>query len=238
MANKKEIDSLPGMAFSDIRLIPGVVINNNDSANLGRVKAYAPGLFDTKTMDEEALPWIYPFNMSMYQSFSTQSNNSKIWIIFIPDNPYGYFYLPFHDIHQGVSKHISGSTDVVFSREASSGQAAIYYNEAEGLVLSNGAARIQILNNGKVLITNSKNAGMNFVIANGKCSSGSGESEPAVLGNKLKTVLDTLSKGLDDLGAKVNESPYTSHLTTTIQNLKSNFSQAITSILSDKCTVS
>ena len=62
---KKENDNLPGIAFKDIRLIPGVVINNTDSDNLGRVKAYAPGLFDTKTMDEDALPWVYPFCMGM-----------------------------------------------------------------------------------------------------------------------------------------------------------------------------
>lgn len=236
--SEKKVDSKPGMSFADMRLIPGVVINNSDSANLGRVKAYSPGLFDTKTMDEEALPWIYPFSMSMYQSFSTQAVNSKIWIIFMPDNPYGYFYLPFPDYHTEVSNHIKGDSDIVFSRESKNGGTNIYYNENEGLVLKNGGARVQLLNNGKVVITNSIGSGMNFVIADGKCYSGGGEEHEVVLGDKLKDALSNLSNGLSDLATQTNSSPYTSHLTGKIQDIQSQFSSDIKGILSDNCVVS
>lgn len=236
--NRKEFDNLPGMSFKDIRLIPGVVINNTDEENLGRIKAYSPGLFDTSTMDEDALPWIYPFCMSMYQSFSTQAVNSKIWIIFIPDNPYGYFYLPFHDIHTEVAKHIKGNTDIVFGRECNTGSANIYFNESEGLVLRNGNARVQLLNDGRVIITNDTSSGMNFVISDGKCYSGDKGFEPAVLGNKLKKVFDDLSEKINLLASKCNESPYTSHLTSSIQNIKSALDEDAKNILSTKCTVS
>lgn len=235
---KRKIDNLPGISFKDIRLIPGVVISNTDAENLGRIKAYSPGLFDTNTMDEEALPWVYPFCMSMYQSFSTQSVNSKVWIIFIPDNPYGYFYLPFHDPHTEVSQHIKGKTDVVFGREGSTGSANIYFNESEGLVLRNGNSRVQLLNDGRVYVTDNTESGKNLVLSNGKCYLGDSGFEPMVLGNKLKKVFDDLSDKLGQLAGKCNESPYTSHLTSSVHAIKNSLDEDAKQILSTKCVVS
>jgi hypothetical protein len=71
------------MTLGDFEIIPGVVISNDDPLNQGRVRACAPGLFDTTTMDMDDLFWINPFMMMGHQTFSKLEINSKIWIYII-----------------------------------------------------------------------------------------------------------------------------------------------------------
>ena len=77
-----------GIDLSKVKMIPGVVLSHEDPKNMQRVKAYVPGLFDPKTMSTEAMPWIYPLSMKGFQSFSLQNQNTKIWVIILPNNPY------------------------------------------------------------------------------------------------------------------------------------------------------
>ena len=65
------------MTLGDFEILPGVVINVDDPLNQGRVKACAPGLFDTSTMEMDDLFWINPFMMIGQQSFSKMELNSK-----------------------------------------------------------------------------------------------------------------------------------------------------------------
>lgn len=236
MIDLKEKTYDTGINVGELRLIPGVVIDNNDPKVLGRVKAYAPGLFDTKTMDKNALPWVYPFCMGGMQRYSTQNTNTKIWVLFIPDNPYGYFYIPFFEPFSITKDNISGETDILLSRGGSSGNVSVHYNTRDGFVSEVNGSKININQSGDILNTSS---GYEIKVEGGHVYFGQagGAYEPAVLGDKLKTLLNNLSNNIQSLSVTASKSSYTAHLVTALNNIKSQLDSDIETITSSNVSV-
>lgn len=225
-----------GINVGELRLIPGVVIDNNDPKVLGRVKAFAPGLFDTKTMSTDALPWVYPFCMGGMQRYSTQNPNTKIWILFIPDNPYGYFYIPFFEPFSITKDNISGETDILLSRGGASGNVSVHYNTRDGFVSEVNGSKININAAGDVI---NSAGGYEVKVQGGHVYFGQagGGYEPAVLGDKLKTLLNNLSTNIQSLSSAAGKSPYTTHLVTVLNNMKSQLNSDIRNITSSNVSV-
>ena len=221
-----------GINVGDLRLIPGVVIDNNDPKVLGRVKAYAPGLFDTKTMDKEALPWVYPFCMSGLQRYSTQNTSTKIWILFIPDNPYGYFYIPFFEQFSITKDNISGETDIIISRVGTGGNVSVHYNSRDGFVSQVNDSKINITSGGDII--NSSN-GSEIKIEGGHVYFGSsgGGYEPGVLGNKLQDLFTNMITKINNLSQLAQQSPYTQALVPGFNELSNQISSDKENILSE-----
>lgn len=233
MADNKNI---PAYDLGQVKLTMGVVISHDDPENRGRVKAYVPGLFSSKTMDTDAMPWIWPLKMWGFQSFSLQNQNSKIWVIILPENPYGYFYMPFFELSAATKSHISGDTDIMMCRTTPSGNAAIYYNKGEGVVAGIGKSKLQIAPNGDGSL---KSNGTRVSIASGKLIVGkSGDSgEPMIMGDKLKKLLTNLSSNLNTLAQKMMGNPYVCAEGTELQKAVSQLNQDIETIQSNTCSV-
>ena len=204
------------MTLGDFEIIPGVVISNSDPKNQGRVKAVAPGLFDTSTMSEEDLFWINPFMMIGYQSFSKMEISSKIWILHNKKNYFEYWYIPMFDFHTPLTKtfvsdNYSNDPEVVFLRDNGCGTGAYTYDDQEGHKLTVNDDYIQLkkgnifevkANEGKVKIDGSL-----VYTGNDKDT-----YEPAVLGNTLVDLLTKLSAAVGELQSSAAESIFTSHM--------------------------
>lgn len=229
-------ENIPAYELKDVKLTMGVVLSHDDPDNLGRVKAYVPGLFSKSTMDTDAMPWIWPLKMWGFQSFSLQNQNSKIWVIILPDNPYGYFYMPFFELSTATKSHISGDTDIMMCRTTSNGNAAVYYNKSDGIVSSIGKSRIQIDNN---MDAGMYSNGSSVKISGGKVTVGkqSDEGEPMILGDKLKTLLDDLSSGLNNVAQKMIANPYVNACGSELLNVVTQLNSDISTIQSETCNV-
>lgn len=225
-----------GISLSDVKLTIGVVLSHTDPDNRGRVKAYVPGVFSPSTMDIDAMPWIYPLTMSNYNSFSLQNSNSKIWVIILPDNPFGYFYIPYFELSEATKSIISGDTDILLSRSTGSGHATIYYNNEDGIVAKKGSSKIDINKSGDVAMlsnsTNVKIEGGHITI--GKEGDG---GEPMIMGDKLKTLLNNLSSGLQQTASKALSSPYTMPVGSELQKVVQQLNEDITTISSSTCSL-
>lgn len=132
------------MTLGDLELIPGVVIDVSDPLNQGRVKAVAPGVFDTSTMGVEDLFWINPFMMTGHQTFSKLEINSKIWILHNSKNYFEYWYIPMFEFSNIQSDNAAVKGDVVYSRSVGGNKVSMEYNEETGTTISNGATSINV----------------------------------------------------------------------------------------------
>lgn len=225
-----------GIDLSKVKMIPGVVLSHEDPKNMQRVKAYVPGLFDPKTMSTEAMPWIYPLSMKGFQSFSLQNQNTKIWVIILPNNPYGYFYMPFFELYSFTKNNISGDTDILMSRKTSLGNASIHYNGSDGIMNRLGDSMFNLQPNGDAVM---KSSGSNVKIAGGKVYIGTSddEGEPMVLGDKLKTLLNNLKTGIQNTASKAMGHPITMPIGQELMNVCSQLSSDINNINSELCRV-
>lgn len=132
------------MTLGDLELIPGVVIDVSDPLNQGRVKAVAPGVFDTSTMGVEDLFWINPFMMTGHQTFSKLEINSKIWILHNSKNYFEYWYIPMFEFSNIQSDNAAVKGDVVYSRSVGGNKVSMGYNEETGTTICNGGTSINV----------------------------------------------------------------------------------------------
>lgn len=132
------------MTLGDLDLIPGVVIDVNDPLNQGRVKAVAPGVFDTSTMSVEDLFWINPFMMTGHQTFSKLEINSKIWILHNSKNYFEYWYIPMFEFSNIPADDAAVKGDVVYSRSVGGNKVSMGYNEETGTTICNGGTSINV----------------------------------------------------------------------------------------------
>lgn len=223
-----------GISLADVKIIPGVVLSHDDPKKMQRVKAFVPGLFDPKTMSTEAMPWIYPLCMNGFQSFSLQNNNTKIWVIILPDNPYGYFYLPFFELFPFTKAKVIDETDILMSRQTSLGEASIYYNGNDGIMAKLGDSIMNLRPDGKAVLQSS---GTDITLNNGQIHVGSSEEdgEPMVMGDQLTTLLNNLKSGLQGVAAKAMGHPITMPVGQELMNVVTTLSNDINNIKSGTC---
>lgn len=190
------------MNFSSLEMVPGIVYNAEDPEKLGRVKACAPGLFDTNSMHDEAIPWIYPFMMTGYQNFSKMFKGSKVWVIQNKDNINEYYYMPFMeqiDVSNDYLKdNYNNSPDIIVSRNNGVDRALSTYDKNNGFKQSVSNSSINIKPTDEVKINA---GGGNVAIQQDKVKLGKTdvEYEPAVKGKKLVELLTEIRKGFEDM---------------------------------------
>lgn len=225
-----------GISLADVKIIPGVVLSHDDPKKMQRVKAFVPGLFDPKTMSTESLPWIYPLCMNGFQSFSLQNTNTKIWVIILPDNPYGYFYLPFFEIFPFTKAKVIDETDILMSRQTSLGEATIHYNGNDGIMTKLGNSMMNIRPDGKAILQSS---GSDIKIDNGQIHLGTSDDsgEPMIMGNQLETLLNNLKTGLQNVASKASGHPITMPVGQELMNVVSTLSNDINNIKSVTCSL-
>ena len=186
------------MEFSKLECIQGVIVDVKDPEYLGRIKAVVPGKFDTASMNKDALPWIYPFCMCGYQTFSKMVEGAKIWLLQNKDTHNEYYYLPYFEPIKMVENYLhqfyNDSPEILFARNNGNSSAMLTYDNINGLMVTiNDKTCYKFSPNGNIIIstTNSNNEKVGQSVIDGKCFSGNDtqEYQPIILGNNLAEIL-------------------------------------------------
>lgn len=106
----------------DYYIIESVVEYNDDPLKIGRVRCSIPGVIHhTTTPTKEALPWVRPFKMYCYQTFTKPLKGQKVWVLVNKSNYNEFWWFPFYetiDIVQGyLNEYYDDTPDVFHARE-------------------------------------------------------------------------------------------------------------------------
>ena len=226
------------MTLGDFEILPGVVISNNDPLNQGRVKAVAPGLFDTSTMEEDDLFWINPFMMIGYQSFSKLEISSKIWILHNKNNYFEYWYIPMFEINGNVPEgaHETDS-DIMLSRSVGGETVQLYYSRDKGYNVVIGGSKIQLLPSGAFNVV--ANDAIISADSSGITLAKSGtETFSATKAEPLIKALNDHCSLLSNLAVQTLLSPYTAQLGLAIMDAANKLQSSLQDFKSDFVKIS
>lgn len=214
------------MRLSNVELIQSTVIDVDDPAKQGRIKCVIPGVFEN-SKDKELYPWIPPFGMTRYQSFSKELCGAKVWVIQNKDNYNEFYFFPLFDKINKTKEFLDAKYDsnpeIVYMRDNCGLVSSLTYDEDDGSMNTVNDSFINIRPDGEIHI-HTKNADVH--LKNGNVFIGSDENsnhEPAVLGDKLCNILGDLCSAMTSLQSKASPNPYTSHLS-------DGFQQAVTAL--------
>lgn len=226
------------MRLKNVEIIPAVIVNEEDPDILGRVKCACPGIFDTETMDDEALPWVYPMMHYGYQGYAKMKLGQKIWLIINRETYEEYWYIPFFELNENTITAISDNkdSDVLLSRKVGDQDMQVYFNMTEGIMVKLGDNHVNIKMNGDIeCLSNGyvvKIEGSHVYQGNNE-----GEYEPMVLGNKLMDLINHLSQNIKQLQKAAVGSPYTTHLGTPLTKMYQDIDKDKEKILSQDCSL-
>jgi hypothetical protein len=225
------------MTLGDFEIIPGVVIDANDPLNEGRVKACAPGLFDTSEMDKEDLFWINPFMMMGHQSFSRLEINSKIWILHNSDNYFEYWYIPMFEINENAPKVQNSNADVMLSRSINGETVQLYYSPDDGYNIVIGDNRLQLSSEGDFNVV----ASDAVITANSdgiKLTKYNSDIYSVTKAEPLINILNEFCIDLETLSMTASANPYTANIAVPLFQASSKLQKALQSIKSDFVKIS
>lgn len=177
-------------------IILGEIKYNDDPMKFGRVKCDMPGVIHSATSDEEAMPWIRPFKMSGYQTFTKPLVGQKVWVLCSKVNYNEYWWFPFYETQDFVQEYISANydnqPDVIHARQGSAGDALFTYDDSNGYTLRLGDNHINLKpDNTMEILANS----CKIKIEGNKIKVGKGESinECCLLGTQFNDHYTKLS---------------------------------------------
>lgn len=193
------------MELKDVDILPGVIVDSYDPKNKGRVKANVPTLFDPET-PKEALPWIYPFNMWGYQSYSRMRDGAQIWVINNKKNYNEYWYFPFFRLNEDTQEiaNQGEDVDIVFDRNDGNASRRFYTTPNDGIKGSINEFYYNLLPDGKYIVQGKSDTVI--IVDKGKVFLGSnnGTETPAVRFDKLTQAIDTFCQTLGQAGQAIS----------------------------------
>lgn len=198
------------MLLNNCELVPGVVQLDKDPEKLGRIKCVIPGILDSETMSLENMPWIYPFNMCHYQSFSKPIEGQKVWILINKSNYNEYWYMHFHEYNDKTKEYLESgiydddNPEVMMCRNLGDNSVLSTYDDKNGFSQRIGDNHINMWPESKIeLLAGDLQIRMDGDI---KCGSKGDTYQHAALGKVLKDFLQKAAEGLEDAANK--SAPY------------------------------
>lgn len=208
----------------DYYVILSTVEYDNDPLKFGRIKCNIPGVIHTTTTPEEAMPWVRPFVMNSYQSFSRPMVGQKIWVLISKTNYNEYWWYPFHEtsdlVQDYLNQYYDNQPDVFNARTTGCGNIMFTFDEEQGYVMKIGSDFVKFGTDKsfKVSVNDCR-----IMIEGNKQYCGAGDShdeyEPCVMGNKCKEMRNQMAMAFNALGQAAESSPYTTHLYPSISQL-------------------
>lgn len=218
--------------LEDYYVILSLVEYDNDPFKFGRIKCSIPGVIHSDTTKEEAMPWIRPFKMYGYQTFSRPLVGQKVWVLVSKTNYNEFWWFPFHEttdiVQSYLDEHYDSQPDLFNAREFADTFAMFTFDTDDGYKMIIGEDYIN-LTTGHEATMACEDA--RLMIRGGKTYCGNGDDiggyEPCVMGYKCKNLRSKLSQDLAVLKSAADGSPYTAHLSPAIDKLKSDITADI-----------
>lgn len=223
----------------DYYIIESVVEYNDDPFKIGRIRCSIPGVISHETTPKEALPWVRPFKMYCYQTFTKPLVGQKVWVMVNKSNYNEFWWFPFYetiDIVQGyLNEYYDETPDVFHAREDFVTPVMHTWDDKQGYkwVIAEDYIDFFPTREFKLKVNECNINVVDNIIQVG--GDGEGEYEPAIMGNKHEDWRKDLKSKCMDVAKAAGQSSYTMHLVTPLQKLAEQFT--INKILCQKCHV-
>ena len=226
----------------DYYIIESVVEYVDDPLKIGRVRCSIPGVISHETTPKEALPWVRPFKMYCYQTFTKPLVGQKVWVMINKSNYNEFWWFPFHEtlnIVQGyLNEYYDETPDVFHAREEFVTPIMATWDNVQGYKWTIGEDYIDFFPSREFKLkvnTCNINVTDGNIIEVGSDSSPAGDYEPAVMGKKCLSLRGQMQEKCQKVAEAAESSPYTSHLKKPLENLANAFTA--NDILCKKCHV-
>ena len=222
------------MKLADCEIRPGTVLAVCN--NYGTIKASCCGLFSPED-DIDLLPPVYPLIKTSNTSFCEPQIGDLIWVWINTTNPLELFYTFMGDAADNNSDILdAGGYDAcnIISRD-SSNNSELMWNDQEGWSMKHNGAGVQVRPSGDVEVSNDNSSVK--VSENGIKLTTGGESQPAVLGNELKSTLQELISALQKVAAIAKTTPETIQIGISLESSLVGVANKLSKILSTKISL-
>ena len=227
----------------DYYIIESVIEFVDDPLKIGRIRCSIPGVIhygEGHTEEKEALPWVRPFKMYSYQTFTKPLVGQKVWVMVNKSNYNEFWWFPFNetiDIVQGyLNEYYEENPDVFHAREEFVSPVMFTWDTKQGYKQVIGEDYIDFFPTREFkLKVNECNITIkdNIIKVGGD---GAGTYEPAIKGEQLTNLLGQLQSACDAVAEAALKSP-TQHLSTPLKNFANTFIIMNDKIKCKKCHV-
>ena len=212
----------------DYFLIESVIEYTDDPLKIGRVRATIPGVIHhSTTVEKEALPWIRPFKMYCYQTFTKPLPGQKIWVLVNKSNYNEFWWFPYSeiiDIVKGyLEEYYEETPDVFHAREEFVTPIMHTWDNKQGYkwVIAEDYIDFFPTREFKLKVHDCNINVVNNIIQVG--GDGEGDYEPGIKGEQLCTLLGKLKTECEAVSEAAGSSPYTTHLKTPLKKFANTF---------------
>jgi hypothetical protein len=227
-------------------VIESVVEYVDDPLKIGRIQASIPGVIHHapgQTEEKEALPWIRPFKMYCYQTFTKPLQGQKVWVLINKSNYNEFWWFPYAeniDIVQGyLNQYYEETPDVFHAREEFVSPVMATWDNKQGYKWVIGEDYIDFFPTREFKLkvnTCNINVTPGDTIQVGGDNSSAGDYEPAVMGNKCLQLRKNLQSKCEAAArAAFEQADKTGHLYRPLEDLANAFVEG--NILCAKCHV-
>ena len=229
----------------DYYIIEGVVEYTDDPLKIGRVQCSIPGVVHHsagQTEEKGALPWVRPFKMYGYQTFSKPMQGQKVWVLASKSNYNEFWWFPFNetlDIVQGyLNEYYNENPDVFHARVNYAGSAMSTWDDKQGYKWLIGEDYIDFFPTREFKLKVNE---CNINITSGNIieigGDGAGEYEKAVKGEQLNTLLGKLKSACEAVAKKAEKDSHTLILLPELNKFADTFTSMEKTLLCEKCYV-
>lgn len=222
------------MRLMDCELRPGVVLAVCN--NYGTVKASCCGLF-SEDDDVDLLPPVYPLIKTSNTSYCEPQIGDLVWVWINHSNPLELFYTFMGDVvanNQGILDQGGYDACNIISKD-NDHDASLLWSDQDGWKMNQGESVVQIAPSGEINVSDGQRSIQ--ITESGIDMSTGGESNPAVLGNELKSTLQELINLLQKTATIAKTNPQTMTLGVTLESGLIEVTNKLSKILSENISL-
>lgn len=184
--------------LEEYRIILSTIDYNDDPMKFGRIKCTIPGVIHAATSTKEAMPWIRPFKMDGYQTFSKPNVGQKVWVLMSKTNYDEYWWFPYFETSDLVQDYLNANyenqPDVFNARSGSAGDAIFTYDDENGYTMKLGDNLFNMHPKGNITLSNQSDTHMKIEDNKVYCGQGGVNShQRCVMGDKCEAMRRNLS---------------------------------------------
>ena len=122
--------------LAEYYIILSEVKYDDDPMKFGRIKCEIPGVIHVDTTMKEAMPWVRPYKMYCYQTFTRPIVGQKIWVLISKTNYNEFWWFPLFEtidlVQNYLNEHYDFQPDVFNARNGALGDAIFTYDDKNG----------------------------------------------------------------------------------------------------------